>query len=362
MLYLPFGGPRSAAIFFTVATVLLSSWRLLSPHWTTVAHRIRGILGRLPHAPAIATSTNVPAAYGLLLVALLILPLFIPDYFLDVIILVGIYVILALGLNVVVGFAGLLNLGFVAFYAVGAYSYALLNTRYGLGFWSALPFSVGISTVAGFLLAIPALRLRGDYLAIVTLGFGEIIRLILNNWDSLTKGPNGIPGIAPPHLFSLSLESLPSYYYLVLCFVLLTLSITAKIASSRIGRAWLAIREDEIAASIVGINTTTYKLYAFAYGAFWAGLAGTIFAAKMRFVSPESFTFMESVFVLCMVILGGLGSIRGVILGALILVLLPEILREIQIYRMLALGAGLVLLMVFRPQGLFGVKGVSVRN
>lgn len=296
------------------------------------------------------------------LLALFMLPFFVRDYFLDVAILVGIYIILALGLNVVVGFAGLLNLGFVAFYALGAYTYALLNTRLALGFWTALPFSVGLSAIAGFLLAVPALRLRGDYLAIVTLGFGEITRLILNNWDSLTMGPNGISGIAAPAILSLSLGKLSYFYYLVLLFVLITLFTTRRVYSSKIGRAWVAIREDEIASSIMGINTTIYKLYAFAFGAFWAGLAGAVFAAKMQFVSPESFTFMESVLILCMVILGGLGSIWGVILGALILVLLPEMLREVQLYRMLTLGAGLVLLMVFRPQGLFGGKSVSFRN
>jgi branched-chain amino acid transport system permease protein len=242
-----------------------------------------------------------------------------------------------------------LNLGFVAFYAIGAYSYALLNTRFGLDFWSALPFSVILTSVAGFLLAVPALRLRGDYLAIVTLGFGEITRLILNNWDSVTRGPNGISGIAPPAIMSVSLGKLSYYYYIVLfsysdCFI------TRRVYSSRIGRAWVAIREDEIASSVAGINTTLYKLYACAFGAFWAGLAGAVFAGKMQFVSPESFTFMESVLILCMVILGGLGSIAGVIVGAFLLVLLPEVLREVQLYRMLALGIGLVLLMVYRPQ------------
>jgi len=262
----------------------------------------------------------------------------------------------------VVGFTGLLNLGFVAFYAIGAYSYALLNTRFSLDFWSALPFSVVLTSVAGFLLAVPALRLRGDYLAIVTLGFGEITRLILNNWDSVTRGPNGISGIAPPAIMSVSLGNLSYYYYLVLFFVAATVFITRRVYSSRIGRAWVAIREDEIASSVAGINSTLYKLYACAFGAFWAGLAGAVFAGKMQFVSPESFTFMESVLILCMVILGGLGSIAGVIVGAFLLVLLPEVLREVQLYRMLALGIGLVLLMVYRPQGLLGGKGVFIRS
>lgn len=239
---------------------------------------------------------------------------------------------------------------------------SILNTRFGLDFWSALPFSIGLTTVAGFFLAIPALRLRGDYLAIVTLGFGEIVRLILNNWDSVTMGPNGISGIAPPVIMSVSLEKLSYYYYFVLLLVILTVFVTRRVYSSRIGRAWVAIREDEIASSAMGINTTIYKLYSFAFGAFWAGLAGALFAGKMQFVSPESFTFMESVLIVSMVILGGLGSIPGVILGATILVILPEILREVQLYRMLALGGGLVLLMIFRPQGLLGGKGVSLRG
>lgn len=257
---------------------------------------------------------------------------------------------------------GGLLLGFVAFYAIGAYSYAIMNTKFGLDFWSALPFAIGLTTVSGFFLAIPALRLRGEYLSIVTLGFGEIVRLILNNWDSVTMGPNGISGIAPPVIMSVSLGKLSYYYYFVLSLVILTVFVTRRVYSSRIGRAWVAIREDEIASSAMGINTTMYKLYSFAFGAFWAGLAGVLFAGKMQFVSPESFTFMESVLIVSMVILGGLGSIPGVILGATILVILPEILREVQLYRMLALGGGLVLLMIFRPRGLFGGKGVSLRG
>jgi len=281
------------------------------------------------------------------------------DYIVDIAILTGIYIILAEGLNVVVGFTGLLNLGFVAFYAIGAYTYALITTKLGLGFWSAMPVAVGLSTVAGFFLAFPALRLRGDYLAIVTLGFGEIVRLVLNNWDSMTGGPNGVLGIPTVSIMGVSLGDLDYYYYFVLVNVVIAVLIIRNVISSKLGRAWIAIREDEIASSAVGINTVMYKLYSFAFGAFWAGLAGSLFAAKLQFVSPESFTFMESVIVLCMVILGGLGSINGVIIGALILVLLPEFLRDIQMYRMLALGAGLVVLMIFRPQGLMGGKSVS---
>jgi len=360
-LFLPFGGATSAVIFFILFSLFLVSASLLSGYKKKFAKRFGSLLNSLGSGD-LSSLGRSPFAHYLFLAVLCVLPFLVRDYFIDVTILAGIYIILALGLNVVVGFAGLLNLGFVAFYAIGAYTYALLNTKFGFSFWSALPFSMAFTSAAGFLLAIPALRLRGDYLAIVTLGFGEIVRLILNNWDGVTRGPNGISGISRPLILSFSMGGLISYYYLVLVFVLLTLFITKRVYSSKIGRAWIALREDEIAASIVGIDTTKYKLYAFAFGAFWAGLAGAVFAGKMQFVSPESFTFMESVLILCMVILGGLGSITGVILGAFILVLLPEILREVQLYRMLALGIGLVLLMVFRPQGLLGGKGVSLRS
>ncbi|HAM49495.1 MAG TPA: branched-chain amino acid ABC transporter permease [Nitrospiraceae bacterium] len=291
------------------------------------------------------------------MLALLCLPLFAENYLLDVMILAGIYAILALGLNVVVGFTGLLNLGYAAFYALGAYTYALLNVKCGLGFWQALPLSVGLTCLSGVILAVPALRLKGDYLAIVTLGFGEIVRLILNNWDSLTNGPNGISGISSPSLFGLSLGALNRFYYLVFVALVLTYSVVKRVRFSKIGRAWIAIREDEICALTMGINTTRYKLYAFAFGSLWAGIAGPLFAAKMRFVSPESFTFMESVLILCMVILGGLGSLTGVVLGAFILVILPEVLRGVESYRMLALSIGLIMMMIFRPKGLLGGIG-----
>ncbi len=288
----------------------------------------------------------------------MIFPFILKDYYIDVLIMFGIYSILALGLNVIVGFSGLLNLGFAAFYAIGAYTYAIVNTKLGIGFWQAIPLSLLAATISGLVLSIPALRLRGDYFAIVTLGFGEIVRLILNNWDSLTNGPNGISGIMPPSFLGYSISSIKNYYYIVFLFVLFTLFIVRRIELSRIGRAWLAIKGDEIAASSMGIDTTRYKIYASAFGAFWAGLAGILFASKMRFVSPESFTFLESILILCMVILGGIGNTYGTIIGALILVLLPEILRELQLYRMLILGIGLVLLMVFRPQGIIGGTGL----
>lgn len=343
LLFLPFKGPEAATILFVSIITIVSLFFFLKrikidSRWLKIFEFY------LPYKGYTAFA---------LLFSLILFPFIMKDYYIDVAILAGIYIILALGLNVVVGFTGLLNLGFVAFYAIGAYTYALLNVKLGLGFWQSLPLCLITSTLSGFVLAIPALRLRGDYLAIVTLGFGEITRLILNNWDTLTGGPNGITGIASPVLYGLSLGRLNRYYYLVLLMAIACYIIIKRVRESRLGRAWIAIREDEISAGAMGVNVTLYKLYAFSFGAFWAGLGGALFAAKMQFVSPESFTFLESVLILCMVILGGLGSINGVVAGAVILVVLPEVLRGVQSYRMLALGSGLILLMIFRPRGLF---------
>ena len=265
------------------------------------------------------------------------------------------YVLLGLGLNVVVGLAGLLDLGYVAFYAVGAYSYALLNLHFNLGFWLALPLGGLFAALFGVLLGFPVLRLRGDYLAIVTLGFGEIIRLVIENWTEFSHGPSGISGIARPALFGFDLslqQSVIYLYYILLGVVIGTVVAVNRLRHSRIGRAWAALREDEIACRAMGIDKTRIKLAAFAVGAFWAGIAGVLFAAKTTFVSPASFTFMESAIILCIVVLGGMGSIPGVIIAALVLILLPEYLRALAEYRMLAFGASLVLLMIFRPGGL----------
>jgi len=352
ILFLPFKGPEAAVILFLMISASHALLNYLRRLARPLRDKVPGLIGEIRKIKMPDYFTAI-CRYTLLLI-LIAFPFFVKDYFVDVAILTGIYIILALGLNVVVGFTGLLHLGFAAFYAIGAYTYALLNVRLGFGFWQALPFCLGLTTISGFILAVPALRLRGDYLAIVTLGFGEIVHLILNNWDSLTGGPNGIAGISPPYILGLSLGSLNRYYYITLAAVIITYTIVNRVHSSRIGRAWIAIREDEIGASSIGINTMRYKLYAFAFGSFWAGLGGALFSAKMQFVSPESFTFIESVLILCMVILGGLGSIPGVIIGALILVVLPEVLRGVQSYRLLALGAGLIIMMIFRPQGLFG--------
>jgi branched-chain amino acid transport system permease protein len=264
-------------------------------------------------------------------------------------------VVVALGLNIVIGLAGLLDLGYVAFFAVGAYCYALLNHHFEMGFWTCLPIGGALGFIFGVILGFPVLRLRGDYLAIVTLGFGEIIRLILENWNEFSFGPSGIANIPRPGLFGveMSLRQNHTYiYYLMILLTLFTIFVVRRLQDSRIGRAWMALREDEIACQAMGINKTRTKLSAFALGATWAGMGGVVFAAKTTFINPASFTIWESVIILCCVVLGGMGSIVGVIAGALTLKLLPEYFRAFSEYRMLAFGAVLVLMMVFRPGGI----------
>jgi len=296
----------------------------------------------------------MPAA---LLVALSVMafPWVVSAYQVNIMTTALMYVVLGLGLNIVVGLAGLLDLGYVAFYAVGAYSYALLNYHFGINFWLALPIGGLLGALCGILLGFPVLRLRGDYLAIVTLGFGEIIRLVLENWSGLSFGPSGIANIQRPGLFGLDLsfaEAACYLYYLMIALTLLTTFVVNRLHHSRIGRAWLALREDEVACQAMGIDKTRTKLTAFALGAFWAGMMGVMFAAKTTFINPASFTFLESAIILAIVVLGGMGSILGVIIAALILILLPEYLRPFAEYRMLLFGAVMVIMMIFRPQGI----------
>ena len=297
-----------------------------------------------------------------------------------------IYTMLALGLNIVVGFAGLLDLGYIAFYAVGAYTYALLaSPQFGihLPFWVILPIGASIACLFGVLLGTPTLKLRGDYLAIVTLGFGEIIRIFLNNLNSpinVTNGPQGINLIDPFHIGGLSLASTETffgisfsgpqkYYYMLLLLTIGVIVVNLRLQNSRLGRAWEAIREDEIAAKAMGINTRNVKLLAFAMGASFGGIAGAVFSATQQFISPESFGLFESIIVLAMVVLGGMGNIPGVILGAVLLTLLPEVLRytmeplqmalfgrvviDAETIRLLVFGVALVAIMLFRPAGLW---------
>jgi branched-chain amino acid transport system permease protein len=296
------------------------------------------------------------------------------------------YVFLALGLNIVVGFAGLLDLGYIAFYAVGAYVYALLaSPHFGLHlpFWVILPIGAFVACIFGVLLGSPTLKLRGDYLAIVTLGFGEIVRIFLNNLNApvnITNGPQGITLIDPvaigsfkfsgtTQILGYSLSGPQKYYFLLVALAILIIVINLRLQNSRVGRAWQAIREDEVAAKAVGINTRNLKLLAFAMGASFGGVAGGIFAAMQGFVSPESFSLMESVTILAMVVLGGMGHIPGVILGAILLSILPEVLRygvgpiqmavfgkmliDPESLRLLMFGLALVLVMRFKPAGLW---------
>jgi branched-chain amino acid transport system permease protein len=302
-----------------------------------------------------------------------------------------IYVMLGWGLNIVVGLAGLLDLGYVAFYAVGAYSYALLAKTFGLSFWILLPLAGVLSSFWGILLGFPVLRLRGDYLAIVTLAFGEIIRLILINWVALTNGYAGIISIPRPTFFGIpfnandngfaarfGLEFSPLHrviflYYLILALALLTCFVTIRLRRLPIGRAWEALREDEIACRSLGINTTNTKLTAFAMGAMFAGFAGSFFAAREAFISPESFTFIESATILAIVVLGGMGSQIGVVIAAIVMIGGTELLRQLDFlktifgetfdptqYRMLLFGFALVVIMIWRPRGLISTRQPSV--
>jgi branched-chain amino acid transport system permease protein len=308
-----------------------------------------------------------------LLAGALIFPHLTGRYGQDVAISVLIYICLGLGLNIVVGLAGMLDLGYIAFYGVGAYTYGLLSIHYGLSFWLALPVAATTACIAGSIIGYPTLRMRGDYLAIVTLGFGEIVRIVLNNWMSLTNGPNGILGIKAPGIYypsfangfnleHLWLKKLHLVYYVILALAIVTVLSIHRLNFSRIGRAWEAIREDETAAELMGVNTFSLKLLAYATGALFAGLAGAFFAARMHFVSPESFTFIESATVLAMVVLGGMASIPGIIVGALALIVLPEVFREFELYRMLALGGAMVLMMQFRPEGLIPAQRMGHRS
>ena len=296
--------------------------------------------------------------------------------------LVLIYVMLGWGLNIVVGLAGLLVLGYAAFYAVGAYAFAILAHSLGWSFWACLPVAGIMAAFAGLLVGFPVLRLRGDYLAIVTLGFGEIVRVILLNWASLTGGPNGISGVPRPTFFGLPMAAkvadkttfheffdipfAPSQrivflYYVILLLALVTNLVSLRIRRLPIGRAWEALREDEIACRSLGIDPTTTKLSAFALGTAFAGFAGCFFATRQGFISPESFTFLESAVILAIVVLGGMGSQMGVVLAAILLVGLPEWFRDLQQYRMIAFGGAMVLIMLWRPKGLLAGRAPTIR-
>ena len=332
----------------------------------------------LPAVPQMKSGTRNVVIFVVLMMAAS-WPFFAGRNAVDIATLAMIYVMLGLGLNVVVGFAGLLDLGFVGFYAVGAYTYALLFHWAGWTFWEALPLAGAASALFGFVLGFPVLRLRGDYLAIVTLGFGEIIRLLLTNLTSFTGGPDGISSIPKPTVLGLPMTRTPLtedgttfhqffglefnsmhmvifVYLMALLLAMVTLFISNRLIRMPIGRAWEALREDEIACRSLGLNPMKIKLSAFTLGAMFAGFGGAFFAARQGIVNPESFTFIESALILAIVVLGGMGSQLGVIVAAIILTVLPELAREFSEYRMLIFGLVMILMMVWRPQGLLPMK------
>ncbi|MDV2494905.1 MAG: branched-chain amino acid ABC transporter permease [bacterium] len=285
-------------------------------------------------------------------------PLLLGGYPLRVAITIMLYMVLALGLNIIPGFCGLLDLGFVGFYGIGAYTAGLLILKLGFSFWLVLPLAALHGAIWGILLGAPTLRLTGDYFAIVTFGFSEIVVLIITNWVSLTRGPMGLPGIAPPSLFGYTFDSETPYYYTIFGLVVLTVILCRRLADSRLGRAFFAIREDEVAAAHCGIPIIQTKVIAFAISASLGAVGGAFFAAWFTFISPNMFKFWESVFILCMIVLGGMGSIPGTMLGATILILLQETLRPFGVLRYVIFGALLVLMMRFRPAGLLAVERV----
>ncbi len=271
------------------------------------------------------------------------------------------YVVVCLGLNIIVGFAGLLHLGYAAFFAVGAYTTGILSSVYGVNFWLTLPFSIIAAVIAGLAIGAPTLRLRGDYLAIVTLGFGEIIRLTVRNLD-ITGGAMGLIGIQRPVFFGIVLNQITHFYYLFFILAIIAIIVSYRLHDSRLGRAWEYIREDEDAASAMGINVVQIRLYAFIIGSAFGALAGSLYAAKMTAISPESFMFIHSVMILLAVVLGGMGKIPGVILGAVIVTLIPELSRDIGQFRMIIFAFLLLILMLYRPQGIWPERqGISTK-
>ncbi|MEL5546611.1 high-affinity branched-chain amino acid ABC transporter permease LivM [Serratia nevei] len=360
-----------------IGCVIVFFFQLLRPLLQQGLKKVSGPAFVLPSFDGTTLRQKLLAA--LLIVAAVAWPFLVSRGTVDIATLTLIYVMLGLGLNVVVGLSGLLVLGYGGFYAIGAYTYALLNHYYGLGFWESLPLAGIVTAAFGFLLGFPVLRLRGDYLAIVTLGFGEIVRILLLNNTEITGGPNGISQIPKPTFFGLEfnrsvrdggwdtfhnffgLKYDPSdrivFLYLVaLLLVVLTLFVINRLLRMPLGRAWEALREDEIACRSLGLSPTRIKLTAFTISAAFAGFAGTLFAARQGFVSPESFTFVESAFVLAIVVLGGMGSQFAVILAAILLVVSRELMRDLNEYSMLLLGALMVLMMIWRPQGLLPMK------
>jgi branched-chain amino acid transport system permease protein len=311
----------------------------------------------MPPAAPLSRATPARPPYQMAFVAALVavaiaLPIFGSSYLIDVGTLVLVYVMLGLGLNVVVGFAGLLDLGYAAFFAIGAYTTAYLMVHNHMSFWLTLPIAACFTAVSGVIIGAPTLRMRSDYLAIVTLGFGEIVRIAATNF-TFTGGPEGIYDMPHARIGGFVLRSPQSLYWLGIVFALVVLVGSYNLSRSRLGRAWLAIREDEAGAQAAGIHPVYFKLLAYVLGAIFAGAAGSFFAVKLTAINPSSFTFIQSVTILMVIILGGRGSLPGVILGAAVIIILPEILRAFEQVRMLTFGVGLIVMMLLRPQGLW---------
>jgi len=293
-------------------------------------------------------------AYVLLAIASLVVPFLIDDYWRSVAVLAGIYIILGLSLNIIVGYAGLFQLGHAAFYGIGAYTAAILNIHFGIPILLLLPLSALAAGLVAFVLTKPIMHLRGDYLAIVTIGFGEIFRIAMkNDIFGITGGPNGLSGISRPQIFGLQIRTPLQYYFLIWVFVLLCIFTVRRLENSRLGRAWNYVREDDLAAEAMGVDTVNTKVAAFVIGSVWAGVAGLLYASRYRVIAPENFTFLESVIMFCIVVLGGTGSIPGVFVGTLGMVVLPEAFRPLRDWRDGWLGAAMVLMMILRPTGLW---------
>jgi len=284
--------------------------------------------------------------------AAMFFPLIANNYMLEVLTNAWFYTILCLGLNIVVGYAGLLDLGYAAFFAVGAYTTGILTSQFGINFWLTIPVAVFCSMVAGIIIGGPTLRLRSDYLAIVTLGFGEIVRIIARNLE-ITGGASGLIGIDRPFFFGIELSQGLHFYYVFLFLAILACFVSYRLQNSRLGRAWQYVREDEDAAEAMGINRVGVKLYAYVIGAMFGGVAGSFFAVKMTAISPETFTFSQSVLILLGVVLGGMGKIPGVIIGAFALVLFPEVFRDLGSMRMLVFAIVMLIIMLYRPEGIW---------
>ena len=293
------------------------------------------------------------AVFAALVLTAVLVPSVGSNYTLEILTNSFLYIVLCLGLNIIVGYAGLLDLGFAAFFAVGAYSVGILTSKFGWNFWLAIPPALLLTVVVRVVIGAPTLRLRSDYLAIVTLGAGEMIRIIARNMKDLTGGASGLIGIQRPSILGLELNQISHYYYIFLILAILSVFASDRLENSRLGRAWKYVRDDEDAAEAMGIDRVAVKLSAYIIGALFAGLAGCFYAAKMTAISPETFQFMQSIMILVAVVLGGMGKIAGMVVGALAMVLFPEIFREIGSMRMLVFGVILIVMMIFRPQGLW---------